>query len=265
MNLRPRGRINNMRVSLHGNGDWDQVGPRVFGLTGLLEFPRRSSRQRYGFTLLELSLVVCVLGLLLVMGVQQLQSLRSAARRNPLQCQENLRMIGFALFQFAEDHHSRFPWKEPAASGGSQESTATLQAAPHFQTLTHYIRNTRVLTCPLDPLRKQSMNLQGIQDVGISYFLNLSSDPSDRSAILSGDRTLSTTEDTTTGELEVGSTTPLQWTYPDPDQPGHSQNNGRNPTGNVLLGSQSLIETTSPQLRQLTRSLTGRTHTLVLP
>jgi prepilin-type N-terminal cleavage/methylation domain-containing protein len=259
------GPIYNMRFGRHDKGSRDQVGPRVSKLAGLLVFPSPHPGRRSGFTLPELALVVCVFGLLVVMGIQQLQGLRSASRRNPLQCQENLRMIGFGLFQFAEDHESKFPWKEAAARGGSLEFVPTFQAAPHFQTLTNYIRNTRVLTCPLDTLRKRTLKLEGIQDIGISYFLNLSADPTDRSAVISGDRTLSTNEDTTTGLLEVDSSTPLQWTQPDPDQPGHFQNDSRNSTGNVLLGSQSLIETTTAQLRQLTRGLTQRPHMLVLP
>ncbi|MBM3847658.1 MAG: hypothetical protein FJ405_15405 [Verrucomicrobia bacterium] len=226
---------------------------------------RGSSGFTSGFTLTELLVTFSAGLLLLILLVQQFQQARRATRINPLQCQENLRLIGFALSEFSMDHADRYPWEVAANEGGSKDQVGSGQAAPHFRALTRHIRNTRVLRCPLDPYRMREMSMDAIQDTGISYFINISAAPANRSAVLLGDRTVSTSPDLTTGELEVKSSSKLQWVKLSSEAPGHMKASAPESAGNVYLGSASMIETSTLQLRHLLRPIGSGAHLWLLP
>lgn len=225
----------------------------------------RSDRPPAGFTILELCLTV---GLLVVVGmiaIARLQDLRRDHARNPVECQENLRFIGMALVDFATEHEGHLPWEVSARGGGSLEAIPTGQAAPHFRALTNTIRNTRTLLCPMDPVRFRGARLENIDDSAISYFVNISARQNSKTTILAGDRTLSPGEDTTTGEISVGTKSTLRWTRPAPDQTGHVEIGGGDATGNLLFGNNTLMETTSFQLERIVRSFGTNAQRFVLP
>lgn len=191
--------------------------------------------------------------------------MRQGASRNPLQCQENLRFIAIALQDFSSDHGDRFPWEVPQSEGGSLEAVPSGQAAPHFRTLTNTIRNTRTVLCPMDPMRYRGATLTSLDDSAISYFLNISAGRGSKNTILAGDRTVSTTEDNTTGEIGVSSKSSLQWTHPAPDEVGHQEIGTHEPTGNLIFNNGGLMETTSFQLQKVIRALGTNTHRFILP
>jgi len=62
--------------------------------------------RKRGFTIIELMVVVCLVGLLISLLLPSLQTAREAARRT--QCRNNLRQIGLALHNYHAAHH-RFP------------------------------------------------------------------------------------------------------------------------------------------------------------
>lgn len=218
-----------------------------------------------GFTVLELLVVLAAVAGLVAIGVSHLRSLTRAGARNPLQCQENLRIIGSSLLLFAADHEDLLPWQSPAARGGSLELLPSGQTSPHFRTLRPYIMNTHVLVCPMDPMRRAGSGMDSLQDASLGYFLNVSASLVGRQAPWTGDRTVSQSSDGMTGEIRVDGKSVLEWTSPAPDQPGHVLPQTHEPTGNLLFGNQTLIETTTPQLRQLIRSLGTRPQRFLLP
>ena len=218
-----------------------------------------------GFTLIELLVVVTAVLLSMAVGFARLQEARRSSARNPLQCQQNLHQISMALFDFAEAHADRLPWEVSVKEGGSQEAIVTGQATPHFRALTNSIRNARVLLCPMDPIRHRGTTIATFDDAAISYFVNVSSRLTQKNAILAGDRTLSLTDDPSTGALAIQSNSPLQWVNPTTEQSGHQTLDTHETTGNLLFANGSLMETRSVQLQRLLRSLGKEEQQLILP
>jgi prepilin-type N-terminal cleavage/methylation domain-containing protein len=67
--------------------------------------------HRRGFTLIELLVVIAILGVLISLLLPAIQSARAAARRTT--CKNNLRQVGLAVLQFADNHKGAFPEKRP--------------------------------------------------------------------------------------------------------------------------------------------------------
>lgn len=76
-------------------------------------------RGRGGFTLTELLVVICVIGILLGLLLPAIFSARASAR--DVECRNSLRSMAFAVMMYADDWEGRYP---PAWVIGSPDSTA---------------------------------------------------------------------------------------------------------------------------------------------
>jgi competence protein ComGC len=140
------------------------------------------------FTLLEL--------LVLVVGIAILAALLLPAQSGPVRakmiiCSNNLKQVGSGIHLFAADHNNQFPMQASVTNGGSMEFLGTGNPAPHFQTLSNYLRGEwGILLCPTDKSKQRATNHAVISDRNISYFLSMEATYRTTNIILAGDRNL---------------------------------------------------------------------------
>jgi len=79
-------------------------------------------RNRGGFTLLELLMVIGIIAILAGLLLPALAQAKARARR--VQCQGNLRQIGLGVLMYANDAHNRMPLASSQELGGPQGRVA---------------------------------------------------------------------------------------------------------------------------------------------
>lgn len=94
-------------------------------------------RRRAGVSLLELSAIVAIIGVLAAILLPALSRARESARRTS--CASQLCQLGMCLRMYADENSGRLPW-----SGGHNDAKCLRYA------ITDYIEDVGVFTCPSD-------------------------------------------------------------------------------------------------------------------
>jgi len=103
--------------------------------------------RRRGFTIIELTGVIALIGVLAAILLPALARARESARR--ASCVHNLGMLGLALRMYAEEHDRVYPW-----SGGGDDASCLLRLR------THYLPEVGQWVCPSDA----TANAEGFLD-----------------------------------------------------------------------------------------------------
>ena len=151
--------------------------------------------RRDGFTLIELLIVIAIIAILAALLLPTIERVRARARR--AQCTSQLRQIGIAFVSFSHDHNGDLSMRISTNSGGSSEFNQLANhigggfffAAGHFQPLSNYMANARVLVCPVDR-RAEAGEFATLQNENISYFVNASGRAGNSDSIIAGDANL---------------------------------------------------------------------------
>jgi prepilin-type N-terminal cleavage/methylation domain-containing protein len=135
---------------------------------------------RPGFTLIELLVVIAVIAILAGLLLPVLTSAKETAAR--VQCLNNVKQIGYAVYLYTEDHEDFFPLVEdwPAFGGqrGNSGVYASDQYAPTNRPLNDYVgHRLDVFHCPRD--KGDALNGVSIplwDAYGNSYIMQLGAD-----------------------------------------------------------------------------------------
>ncbi len=136
-----------------------------------------------------------MIAILATIFLPTIERVRALARRS--QCLSQLRQTGVALVSFSHDHGDLFPCNVSTTLGGSMEfiSRADIIVGGfylnprHFEPLSNYMSNARILACPVDR-RAERADFGTLQSNSISYFLNGRGQPGESDSIVSGDANL---------------------------------------------------------------------------
>jgi len=106
-------------------------------------------RKQKGFTLIELLVVIAIIAILAAILFPVFAKAREKARQSS--CQSNMRQLGLAVLNYAQDWDERFPnsWqKTPGADN--------INWAWWDQQLSTYVKSDGVFKCPSNSLKKYS-------------------------------------------------------------------------------------------------------------
>jgi prepilin-type N-terminal cleavage/methylation domain-containing protein/prepilin-type processing-associated H-X9-DG protein len=168
-----------------------------------------------GFTLIELLVVAVILAILIAMLFPS-RTHNGPSSSSTVQCMHNLKQIDLGFIMYAQDYGNKFPMQVSVQMGGTKDSFFANHAFPHFEKIRPYLSESfyRLLVCPADKARQAVTNSETFNDLNISYFLNVDSQPTNQPAqtLLAGDRNLmSNRQMVKPGLLAVTTSSDMDW------------------------------------------------------
>ena len=218
----------------------------------------RQHRRGGGFTLIELLMVIAIIAILAALLLPTLGKAKLQAKR--VNCVSNLQQLGMAFHSFAHDHNSKFPMQVPSNDGGTLTSVLDTNGVPdeiapayvHLQALSNELVTPKILICPAD-VRPAAEKFARLQNENVSYLVAVNAPLGKSTAVLSGDRNITTA--TTIGILQTSTDEipRVRWT----DEIHRTQGN--------LLFADGHVEKQNNTALQATFAQAGAPSTIALP
>jgi prepilin-type N-terminal cleavage/methylation domain-containing protein/prepilin-type processing-associated H-X9-DG protein len=121
---------------------------------------------RRGFTLIELLVVIAIIAILAAILFPVFAKAREKARQTS--CLSNLKQIGLAVLQYAQDYDERTPLIYFGATSGYLWPNGTTSPGMWMAAVYPYVKNTQLMNCPSSPYKWNG----GYIGLGFSYPIN---------------------------------------------------------------------------------------------
>jgi prepilin-type processing-associated H-X9-DG protein len=160
-------------------------------------------------TLIELLVVIAVI---LVLVRLLLLSLSGGTPPWRIKCMNNLKQIGLANLEWAEEHGEKFPPQISVTNGGTLEYVPSGIAFIHFKAISNIVRDPSVLVCPSDKFRTNAESYDSLNNANLSYFIGVDALTNSPTMIISGDRNLTLDgQNLRRGKAEITSGSKVGW------------------------------------------------------
>ena len=110
---------------------------------------QRLKNKKSGFTLIEMVIVTLIIFILLLFGINIIDSAKSNARR--AKCSSNLKQIYQCFLMYLEDHHDIIPLSRGIDETGGEFNSLRAD-------LSEYTDNEDIFICPSDPREDLDQN-----------------------------------------------------------------------------------------------------------
>lgn len=153
--------------------------------------------MRRAFTLLELLCAIAIIAILAALLLPVLEKGHGRAKRAA--CGSNLQNIGIAYSAWAHDHGGFYPMQVSTNQSGTREFAETAALNPnisftfrHFQALSNDLAVPKVLRCPADRQRVPAEDFATLDNLHVSYWVNVGAGFGQTDSPLAGDRNVRT-------------------------------------------------------------------------
>ena len=106
------------------------------------------AKSKHAFTLVELTVVIAIIGLLATLAMPAFQTM--FAKADSIACTNNLRQIGMAVQGYAQDHEGSMPAIETDPKNPIYPADTDPQPLGLYDTLKDYGITEKTLQCPAD-------------------------------------------------------------------------------------------------------------------
>ena len=163
------------------------------------------------FTRIEL--LVTIACVVLVVAILLPALVKTKARSSKIGCVNNLKQIGLAFREWADDNDDHHPMRESITNGGTMELVASGLFFPHFRVMSNQLSTPKILVCPNHKNRTYAADFDSdLTDTNLSYFVNVDAVEGNGSSLLCGDRNLKNKAQVSSRFVCVSSTSVICWT-----------------------------------------------------
>ena len=167
----------------------------------------KSPHSKAAFSLIELVVILCVVGLLLFVLAPRMIQAKQRAKR--ISCVSRMKQTGLSFRLWANDNVGQNPFLRSVTNGGTLEVSNLVWRS--FQVMSNELGTPFILACPADT-RTPAVSFERLQNTNISYFIGIEADETNPQMLLSGDHHLGNGRSTTNKVLTLHTNDTVRWT-----------------------------------------------------